>query len=106
MLLIIKQPLMLKNYFKTAWRNLLARKTYAAINIFGLAVGIATSLVIFLVIHYEMNYDDFQSKKERIARVVTTYSNNSNGEVTGRESWVPIMLPEALRTDFPQLEKV
>ncbi|MEO5891826.1 MAG: ABC transporter permease [Ferruginibacter sp.] len=97
---------MFHNYFKTAWRNLRSRKTYAFINIFGLAVGIATSLVIFLVVHYEMSYDNFQSRKERIARVVTTYSNQSNGEVTSYESGVPAPLPNALRTDFPQLEKV
>ncbi len=97
---------MFKNYFKTAWRNLVSRKTYAAINILGLAVGVATSLIIFLVIHYEISYDDFHSKKERIARVVTTYSNNSNGAITSRQGSVPIMLPDALRTDFPQIEKV
>ena len=97
---------MFKNYFKTAWRNLWNRKAYAAINVFGLAVGIATSLIIFLAIHYELSYDNFQPNKDRICRVVTTYSNASNKEVTGHESAVPIALPVALRNDFPQLEKV
>ena len=97
---------MLINYFKTAWRNLRSRKAYAVINISGLAVGIATSLIIFLVIHYEMSYENFQSRKDRICRVVTTYSKHSTGEVTGHQSAVPIMLPNALRVDFPQLEKV
>ena len=97
---------MIKNNFKIAWRNLRSRKAYAAINISGLAVGIASSLIIFLVIHYEMSYDGFQSRKDRICRVVTTYSKPGNGEVTGHQSAVPIMLPNALRVDFPQLEKV
>src|SRR5436190_10814919 len=97
---------MFKTYFKTAWRNLRSHKAYAAINIFGLAIGIAASLIIFLVIRYEMSYDDFESKKDRICRVVTTYTNESNGEITGHESAAPLALPTALRSDFPQLEKV
>ena len=97
---------MFKNHFKIAIRNLLSRKAYAAINIFGLAIGISTSIIIFLVIHYEMNYDGFQSHRDRIYRVVTTFSSHSNGEVTGHESAVPIPLPDAMRLDFSQLEKV
>ncbi len=95
---------MFKNYLKTAWRNLKSHKAYAAINIFGLAVGIAASLLIFVVIHYETTYDNFESNKERICRVVTTYTNASNGEVTGHESAVTLSLPAALKTDFPQLK--
>ena len=97
---------MFRNYFKIAWRNLRSRKAYAAINIFGLAVGIATSLIIFIVIHYEFSYNDHQSHKDSICRVVTTYSNPGNGEITGHESGIPLALPAALRTDFPQIEKV
>jgi putative ABC transport system permease protein len=95
---------MFKNYIKTAWRNIKTHKGYAAINIFGLAVGIAASLLIFVVIHYEATYDNFESNKDRICRVVTTYSNASNGEITGHESAVTLSLPAALRTDFPQLK--
>ncbi|CAA9476332.1 MAG: Acidobacterial duplicated orphan permease (function unknown) [uncultured Segetibacter sp.] len=97
---------MFKNHFKIALRNLLKRKAYSSINVIGLTVGIATVMVIFLVIRYENSYEDFNSRKDRIYRVVGTYSNRSNGEVTGRGSFVPIMLPDALRNDFPQLEKV
>lgn len=95
---------MFKTYYKTAWRNLKSHKAYAAINIFGLAVGIAASLLIFVVIHYETTYDSFASNKDRICRVVTTYTNASNGEVTGHESAVTLSLPDALRNDFPQLK--
>ena len=97
---------MIKNDFKIAWRNLLKRKVYSSINIIGLAVGVATSILIFLVIHYEMNYDNFNSRKDRICRVVTTYANKSNGEISGRESAIPIPLPDAVRLEFPQIEKV
>jgi putative ABC transport system permease protein len=97
---------MFKNHFTIALRNLTKRKSYAFINILGLTVGVATTLLIFLVIRYESTYDDYNSKKDRIHRIVTTYVNRSNGEVTGRNSAVPIMLADALRNDFPQLEKV
>ena len=97
---------MLKNYFRIAIRNLWRKKVFSFINIAGLAVGVAASLLIFLVIHYETSYDAFQSKRDRIYRVVTTYVNHANGEVAGYDPSVPIKLAEALRLDFPQLEKV
>jgi putative ABC transport system permease protein len=97
---------MLITYIKTAWRNLLSRKTYTLINILGLSVGIASSLVIFLVIHYEMTYDSFQSRKDRICRVVSSFSNYSNNEITRQSGSVPVVLSGALRADFQQVEKV
>ncbi len=97
---------MFKNYFKTAWRNLRSHKVYAAINIFGLAVGIAASLIIYLVIHYETTYDSFQSNKDRICRVVSTYTNPLIKEVTGHESSTTSGLARALRNDIPQIKKV
>ena len=57
---------MIKNYFKIAWRNLLRHKAYSAINIAGLAVGIAASLLIFIVVKYELGYDKFQKNKSSI----------------------------------------
>src|SRR3954471_7601815 len=51
---------MLNNYFRIAWRNVIRHKAYAAINISGLAVGIAASLLLFTVIKYELSYDTYQ----------------------------------------------
>jgi len=59
---------MIKNYFKTAFRSLLRNKSYAAINIAGLAVGIAVCLVIFVIIQFERGYDGFHENKDRIYR--------------------------------------
>jgi putative ABC transport system permease protein len=97
---------MLKNYFKTAWRNLKTHKAYAAINIFGLGVGIAASIIIYLVIHYEISYEDFQPDKSRICRVVATYINPVTKEVTGHESSVTPALAKALKNDISQIQKV
>ncbi|MCF3107477.1 ABC transporter permease [Niabella sp. CC-SYL272] len=53
---------MIKNYFKTAWRNLWRNKVFTAINIIGLALGIGVSLVIILFVMYEQSFDDFHTR--------------------------------------------
>jgi putative ABC transport system permease protein len=53
---------MLRNYFKIGWRNLLKNKVYSAINIFGLAIGIAACLVIMLFVSYEKSFDSMHFK--------------------------------------------
>src|SRR5215213_7543416 len=60
---------MIRNYFKTAWRNLWKNKTFSAINIFGLSVGIAAFLLIINYLRFEYSYDDAHVKKDRIYRV-------------------------------------
>ena len=61
---------MLKNYVKIALRNLQKYKTYAVINMAGLAVGLASCLLIVLYVQDELSYDRFHEKAERIYRVV------------------------------------
>ncbi len=93
-------------FFKTTFRSLWKRKSFFLLNIMGLAVGIATSLMIFLVIKNEISYDSYHSKKDRIYRVVSTQLNKANGEIKTKYAGMPTPLPEAMRLDFPQLEKV
>ena len=95
---------MLKNYFKTAWRNLVKNKTVAVINISGLTLGITACLIIFLDTSFELSYDNFHPDKERIYRVVTTAKDNS-GE-TDYKPTVPDPVADAIRTDFTGIEKV
>src|SRR5437588_446677 len=94
---------MLKNYFKTAIRNLQKNKTYAVINILGLAVGIAACLLIFLVIQFETSFDDFHSKKKSIYRVGSEFHNEDGVEYS---AGVAIPVAQALRLDFPQIKEV
>ena len=61
---------MLKNYFKTAWRNLIKRKFYSGINIFGLSLGIACSLLLYLFISYHLSFDRYHKNAFRTYRVV------------------------------------
>ena len=60
---------MFKNYFKIAWRNILRQKGYAAINIFGLAIGIAACLLILQYVFFELSFENFHTNKDRIYRV-------------------------------------
>jgi putative ABC transport system permease protein len=60
---------MIKNYFKIGWRNLMRHKAYSGINIFGLAIGIASCLLILQYVNYELSYENFQVNKDRIYRV-------------------------------------
>ncbi len=94
---------MIKNYIKTAWRNLMRNKSYAAINIVGLAIGIAACMLIFLIIQFETSFDNFHPKKDHIYRVVTAF--NSPGGVH-LSSGVPLPIADGLRIDFPQLKEV
>jgi len=96
---------MLKNHFKTAIRNLIRNKNYAIINISGLAVGISVCLIIFIIIRFELSFDNFHSKKDRIYRVLTEYHHADAANIFyGRG--VPLPMPAALKTSFKQVEKV
>ena len=94
---------MIRNYFKTALRNLFNNKGYATLNIIGLAIGIASCLLIFLIIRYETSFDTFHTKKDRIYRVLLV-QHNPDGVTYS--SGVPIPTVEGLRLDFPQLKQV
>ncbi|KAA2240547.1 FtsX-like permease family protein [Chitinophaga agrisoli] len=97
---------MINTYFKLSFRALWRKKSFSLLNILGLAIGIGASLLIFLVIRYEMSYDDYQTKRDRIFRMVTTDRSRSNGEVVWQHSMIPEPLAKTLRQDFSSLEKV
>ena len=62
---------MIKNYLKIAFRNLVRHKAFSIINITGLAIGIASCLLLFTVVKYELSYDKFQPNYKQIYHVVT-----------------------------------
>ena len=61
---------MFKNYFKIAFRNLWKHKVFSFLNILGLTVGLTACFLIFLYVRFELSYDYFHSKADRIYRVV------------------------------------
>ncbi len=91
------------NDLKLAWRNLLKNRAYALLNISGLSIGMAGSLLIFLIISYHLSTDSVQTKKDRVYRITTTITNDGN---VFRTSGVPHPIGRAIRLQMPQAEKV
>ena len=94
---------MLKNYLKTAFRNLLRFKVYSAINIIGLAVGMAACLLIFLYVQNDLSFDKFNKKFDRIYRVVIEPKQNDNGS---HWALTPSGYAPSFVNDFPAVQAV
>lgn len=94
---------MLRNYFITAIRSLWRSKTSTFINIAGLTLGVATSLILFLLVRNQTSFDQYHSKADRIYRVVRE-SNGNEGRDYG--AGVPPVFWEAFKNDFPEAEEV
>jgi len=92
---------MIKNYFKTAFRNLWRNKNFTVINVAGLAAGIAVCLVIFLIIQFELSFDNFHGKKDRIYRILTQLHSEDGMRPT---AGVPFPLPTAMHNDFASIK--
>ena len=96
---------MFKNYFKTAFRNLVRNKNYTIINVSGLAIGIAVCMMIFIIIQFHNSFDDFHKSKDRIYRVLTEYHHSDSKEVFDGKG-VPFGLPQGLKATFPQIKLI
>jgi putative ABC transport system permease protein len=94
---------MLNNYFKIAWRNLLKNKTFSAINIFGLAIGIAAFMLIVNYLHFEYSFDRFNAKESRIFRVPMSITE-TGGKVQTFAFTYPALAP-AMKKDYPEVEE-
>ena len=95
---------MLETNFKLLFRSLWRNKAFSLLNIFGLAVGIAVSLLIFLLIRYELSFDTWHANRDRVYRVISVeaYRNGT----TSYDGCAPVPLADALRQEFPQAEQV
>jgi len=87
---------MLKNYFKTAWRNLMKSKMFSFINVFGLTIGITVCMMIFLFIMNEFSVDNFHSNGDNIYRVMRSFNKTEEPSPYLSGPYAP-----ALRNDFP-----
>ncbi|GAA3926053.1 FtsX-like permease family protein [Chitinophaga oryziterrae] len=92
---------MFKNYFKIAVRNLWNNKVFSAINILGLAIGLAICLLIALFVTDELGYDKYNEKADRIYRVNADFLVNGS---TFKERLSPAQLGATLVNDYPQIE--
>ncbi len=92
---------MLFNYFKIAFRNLIKHKSFSLINITGLAIGIASCVLILLFVQDELSYDRFHEKADRIVRVHTEGRLADN---EFRMAVSPAPLAFTLVDEFPEVE--
>jgi len=95
---------MLKNYLKIAVRNLLKHKSFSFINILGLSVGIAASVLIFLYVRDESSFDRFHAKADRIYRITADWSNKGDSRI--HQLGTPSILARTIRDKYPQAEAV
>ncbi len=88
---------MFKNYLKIAWRNLIKNKAYSAINVGGLALGMAVTLIIGLWVQDELTYNSYFQDKDKIAQVFQSQTFNGT---TGTGPAIPRPLEKALREGY------
>ncbi|MBX2950934.1 MAG: ABC transporter permease [Leadbetterella sp.] len=93
---------MIRNYFKTAWRNIRSNRLYSLLNIAGLAVAMTACFMLLLYVHFEMSYDHQNEKLDRIYQVYTNFGNNNEWTAS---STTPVQVADVLKKDFPAVEK-
>src|SRR5262245_8475904 len=92
---------MFRNYFKIALRNLWKHKVFSFINIMGLTVGMSACFLIFLYVSFELNYDSFHSKDDRIYRVVADIKTPTEVIHANSPAWA---VPPNAKSEFPEIE--
>lgn len=97
---------MLKNYFKITLRSLWKHKAYAIINLLGLSFGLAAGIFILLYVIDEVSYDNFHTKRDRIYRVNSGFSNPITGEKDGTMDTNAWPVGKVLESEYPEVEAV
>jgi len=94
---------MIRSYFISNLRALWRNRSQTAVNLVGLTLGISCSIIVFLVVRFELSYDTYHPDADRIYRVVTKYTNSDQ---PGYGAGTTYPLPDAIRKDFPDPEWV
>ncbi|MET0243815.1 MAG: FtsX-like permease family protein [Flavitalea sp.] len=94
---------MFRNYLLTAIRTFRNNKAFSLINILGLAIGITSAMVIFMIVYFEFSWDNFEKDRERIYRVVIDAKFNGN---EGHSTGLPAPLANAVRNELTGFDKV
>jgi putative ABC transport system permease protein len=95
---------MIKNYLKIAWRNMLNNKVYGALNIVGLAAGMAVALLIGLWVVNEYSYDRFLPNYKQLYQVDVNFTIKNTGVIT--QNAVSIPVADVLRKNYPEIKAV
>ncbi len=92
---------MIKNYFKTAWRNLWKNKTFSFINIAGLAIGMAACLLILQYVSFKLSYDQFNKNASDIYRVYN--DRYQHGKLIQHGTITYSAIGKAMQNDFAEV---
>ncbi len=95
---------MFKNYIKTALRSLLRHRFFSFINIFGLSVAMALSMVIIMLVADQMTYDQYNSKRDRVFRI-NSIPIGSKGETWSETATTTLPLKQELLENYVGVEK-
>jgi ABC-type antimicrobial peptide transport system permease subunit len=95
---------MIGNYLKIAWRNMLNNKVYSALNIVGLAAGMAVALIIALWVVNQYSYDRFLPNYNQLYQVELNFTDQHEGEHTQQAVSIPIA--DVLRKEYPEVKYV
>lgn len=93
---------MLKSYLRIAFRNLFKHRTYSAINILGLAIGLTCFILIMLYVKDELSYDRYHSNADRIFRIAVDVQTKDGLQ---QNAQTPPIWTTKLIQDFPEIEK-
>ncbi len=95
---------MIKNYLIVAWRNIKRQKVYSFIKIFGLSIGIAACILIYLFVEDELSFDRFHENGDRLFQVLQIRYDKDTGEETGRQQYMPTPTGPALKQSLPGIK--
>jgi putative ABC transport system permease protein len=99
----LNQNLMIGNYLKISWRNIVKNKAFSAINVFGLAIGLAACLLIFEFVLYELSFDRFHSKGDRTFRI--TNDRFQNGKLIQHGTIMYPTIGPVMAAEYPEIEE-
>src|SRR5215469_17481515 len=92
---------MLKSYLTTAWRNIRKNKVFSAINVIGLAIGMAACLLILQYVNFELSFDQFNKNVGDLYRVVN--DRYQNGKLIQHGTITYSAVGKAMKDDYPEV---
>jgi putative ABC transport system permease protein len=93
---------MFKNYFISAYRNIIKNKFYSILNIFGPAIGITCAILILLYVQEELTYDKYNKKYDRIYRLESDFNISGKSTVA---ALVPVPMAPTLKDEYPEIKE-
>jgi hypothetical protein len=93
---------MFRNYFKTAWRNLIKDKQFSLLNLLGLSTGLACTLLIWLWVSDELSVDKFNEQDDQLYEVMKT-APNADGTISTFPT-TPGLLGPSMQNELPEVQ--